>query len=197
VRLPGTGIYDTKVISRKRANRQRASRIAPSSDHRLDGPPPAGWFPDPHGGAFRRYWDGRAWTQATDEPAHANHTDFGSPTDDVSQTSSDVPDLDAPYGRYEPTGMPLSDKKATTAAKLQLFLGLLGAGRFYIGSFRIAFRQLGLGIVGFVLAQVTAHADTASGFAGMLLLGRIVWGVVDAVRMLRGVIPDGRGRKLR
>ncbi|MFZ0905018.1 MAG: TM2 domain-containing protein [Mycobacterium sp.] len=100
-------------------------------------------------------------------------------------------------GRDEATGEPLSDKKATTAAKLQVFLGLLGAGRFYIGSFKIGFRQLGLGIVGFVLAQVTAHADTASGFVGMLLFGGIVWGFGDAARMLRRTIPDGQGRKLR
>jgi hypothetical protein len=31
--------------------------------------PPAGWYPDPSGAAFRRYWDGRQWTTATDPPA--------------------------------------------------------------------------------------------------------------------------------
>lgn len=24
--------------------------------------PPAGWYPDPHGGKSSRYWDGRAWS---------------------------------------------------------------------------------------------------------------------------------------
>jgi hypothetical protein len=27
---------------------------------------PAGWYPDPAGGSFRRYWDGYRWTSATD-----------------------------------------------------------------------------------------------------------------------------------
>lgn len=26
---------------------------------------PAGWYPDPHGGDHRRWWDGKAWTQHT------------------------------------------------------------------------------------------------------------------------------------
>jgi hypothetical protein len=27
---------------------------------------PPGWYPDPAGGATRRYWDGQAWTQAVE-----------------------------------------------------------------------------------------------------------------------------------
>jgi len=29
--------------------------------------PPAGWYPDPAGSNARRYWDGRAWTQAVEQ----------------------------------------------------------------------------------------------------------------------------------
>lgn len=31
----------------------------------MTGQPPPGWYPDPGGRAFQRYWDGRAWTAAT------------------------------------------------------------------------------------------------------------------------------------
>ena len=31
----------------------------------MTGQPPAGWYPDPSGRPFQRYWDGRAWTTGT------------------------------------------------------------------------------------------------------------------------------------
>lgn len=56
---------------------------------------------------------------------------------------------DAPYG-YDSDGRPLSDKSKKTAGLLQLFLGGLGAGRFYTGHIGIAVAQLltvgGLGV---------------------------------------------------
>jgi len=30
---------------------------------------PAGWYPDPYGGALRRYWDGTTWTAHVEQPA--------------------------------------------------------------------------------------------------------------------------------
>src|SRR6202012_2251190 len=54
-------------------------------------------------------------------------------------------DPQAPFGRDPATGLPLSDKSAAAAGLLQLFLGLFGAGRFYIGSTQIAVAQLGGG----------------------------------------------------
>ena len=30
--------------------------------------PPAGWYPDPAGGANQRYWDGQTWTEQTTPP---------------------------------------------------------------------------------------------------------------------------------
>ncbi len=72
VRIPGTGIYDTKVVSRpprKHASGKEMNSIMPPNQHQPPvGPPSAGWYRDPGGGAFRRYWDGHQWTQATDEP---------------------------------------------------------------------------------------------------------------------------------
>jgi TM2 domain-containing membrane protein YozV len=56
---------------------------------------------------------------------------------------------DAPYG-YDQQGRPYSDKSKTIAGILQILLGCLGAGRFYVGSIGIGVAQLltcgGLGI---------------------------------------------------
>ena len=60
-----------------------------------------------------------------------------------------VPTPDAPYG-YDPQGRPYSDKSKIVAGVLQIFLGGLGAGRWYVGSTGVAIAQLltcgGLGI---------------------------------------------------
>lgn len=41
--------------------------------------PPAGWYPDPYGGAGQRYWDGRAWDLSTPVGAGISSAD---PADD-------------------------------------------------------------------------------------------------------------------
>ncbi|WP_112471148.1 TM2 domain-containing protein [Streptomyces triticisoli] len=60
-----------------------------------------------------------------------------------------VPTPDAPYG-YDPQGRPYSDKSKIVAGVLQLFLGGLGIGRFYVGSVGVGIAQLltcgGLGL---------------------------------------------------
>src|SRR5262245_28324696 len=48
----------------------------------------------------------------------------------------------APYGIEPVTGLPYSEKSKIVAGLLQLFLGSLGAGRFYTGHFGIAIAQL-------------------------------------------------------
>src|SRR5208337_5267200 len=99
-------------------------------------------------------------------------------------------DPQAPFGRDPATGMPLSDKSATTAGLLQLFLGLFGIGRFYIDSTKIAVAQLCLGLFGVLF--------TLFCFLGFpFLLGGIIWAVVDAIMMFTGSVKDNYGRKLR
>ncbi len=99
-------------------------------------------------------------------------------------------DPQAPFGRDPVTGIPLSDKSATTAGLLQLFLGLFGIGRFYIDSTQIAAAQLCLGLVGVLFSLFC--------FLGFpFLLGGIVWGIVDAIMMFTGNVKDNYGRKLR
>lgn len=99
-------------------------------------------------------------------------------------------DPQAPYGRDPVTGLPLSDKSATTAGLLQLFLGLFGIGRFYIDSTQIAVAQLCLGLFGVLFSLFC--------FLGFpVLLGGIVWAIVDAILIFTGSVKDKDGRKLR
>lgn len=99
-------------------------------------------------------------------------------------------DPHAPYGRDPVTGLPLSDKSATTAGLLQLFLGLFGIGRFYIDSTQIAVAQLCLGLFGVLFSLFC--------FLGFpVLLGGIVWAIVDAILIFTGRVKDKDGRKLR
>lgn len=99
-------------------------------------------------------------------------------------------DPHAPYGRDPVTGLPLSDTSATTAGLLQLFLGLFGIGRFYIDSTQIAVAQLCLGLFGVLFSLFC--------FLGFpVLLGGIVWAIVDAILIFTGSVKDKDGRKLR
>ncbi|WP_133912796.1 TM2 domain-containing protein [Streptomyces sp. NBC_00582] len=52
-----------------------------------------------------------------------------------------VPTPEAPYG-VDPLGRPYSDKSKIVAGVLQLFLGTLGIGRFYVGSVGVGIAQL-------------------------------------------------------
>ncbi|MEB4209695.1 TM2 domain-containing protein [Mycobacterium sp. 94-17] len=99
-------------------------------------------------------------------------------------------DPQAPFGRDHTTGLPLSDKSATTAGLLQLFLGVFGIGRFYIDSTQIAVAQLCVGLFG-VLFSLFCF------FGVPVLLGSVVWAIVDAILMFTGSVKDDHGRKLR
>ncbi|MGH3968245.1 MAG: NINE protein [Mycobacterium sp.] len=99
-------------------------------------------------------------------------------------------DPQAPFGRDPVTGLPLSDKSATTAGLLQLFLGLFGAGRFYLESTQIAVAQLCLGLFGILFSLFC--------FLGFpVLLGAVIWAIVDAILIFTGSVKDNHGRKLR
>jgi TM2 domain-containing membrane protein YozV len=98
-------------------------------------------------------------------------------------------DPQAPYGRDPATGVPLSDKSAVAAGCLQLFFGFLGVGRFYIGSTNVAVAQLCLGLFGLFFSLFF--------FGFPLLLGVIIWAVIDAIMMFTGSVTDNYGRKLR
>jgi len=79
----------------------------------------------------------------------------------------------APYGRHPVTGEPFSDKQKIVAGLLQIFLGGLGAGRWYLGDNGIALAQL----------------FTCGGLG--------VWALIDGIMMLTGNVRDKQGRPLR
>ncbi|MER7677974.1 TM2 domain-containing protein [Streptomyces sp. NPDC096934] len=82
-------------------------------------------------------------------------------------------DPNAPYG-YDPYGRPYSDKSKIVAGILQLTLGTLGVGRFYMGS-------VGIGI---------AQLFTCGGFG--------IWALIDGIMLLTGnSATDAEGRVLR
>ncbi|MEV0217940.1 TM2 domain-containing protein [Streptomyces sp. NPDC050704] len=82
-------------------------------------------------------------------------------------------DPSAPYG-YDPFGRPYSDKSKIVAGVLQLTLGTLGIGRFYIGS-------VGVGV---------AQLLTCGGLG--------IWALIDGIMLLVGnSATDSQGRPLR
>lgn len=97
----------------------------------------------------------------------------------LRSTSSAVRRLSAtavprgPYG-VDAYGRPLSDKSKLVAGLLQLFLGTLGIGRFYLG-------YTGLGVAMLLLSWLTCG----------------IWPLVDAILILLGRVPDSDGRTLR
>jgi TM2 domain-containing membrane protein YozV len=123
--------------------------------------PGAGWYPDPSGGPAPKYWDGLQWIESP--PARSA---------DVAAYGG------AGYQGVDPYGRPLSDKSKVVAGLLQLFLGGLGVGRFYLGYVGIGFAQIAITI--FTL-----------GLAGW------IWPLVDAILILTGKVTDAQGRTLR
>jgi TM2 domain-containing membrane protein YozV len=94
-------------------------------------------------------------------------------------------DLAAPFGR-DLSGRPLSDKSKVSAGLLQIFLGWLGAGRFYTGHTGIALGQLGLTVVGWLTSVL--------GIGVILVLGAGVWALVDGIVLLSSSsATDSRG----
>lgn len=81
-------------------------------------------------------------------------------------------DPTAPYGRA-PNGEPYSDKQKVVAGLLQIFLGGVGAGRWYLGDTGIALAQL----------------FTCGGLG--------IWALIDGIMMLTGNVRDKYGRPLR
>lgn len=80
----------------------------------------------------------------------------------------------APFG-VDPQGRPYSDKSKVVAGVLQLFLGGLGAGRFYVGSTGVAIAQLltcgGLGVWALIDAILFFTSNDRTDSQGRILRG--------------------------
>ncbi|OBI44996.1 NINE protein [Mycobacterium colombiense] len=146
------------------------------------GEPPWGWQPPSYGSQPNQYTPPPGYPPPQAYPGHSGYPAYPGYPGYV--------DPQAPYGRDPVSGLPLSDKSATTAGLLQLFLGLFGVGRFYIDTTQIAVAQLCLGLFGVLFSLFC--------FLGFpVLLGGIVWAIVDAILIFTGSVKDNHGRKLR
>jgi TM2 domain-containing membrane protein YozV len=81
------------------------------------------------------------------------------------------------YYAVDAYGRPLSDKSKLVAGLLQIFLGSLGIGRFYLGYTTIGVLQL-------VVSLFTCGIGS-------------IWGLIDGIMILIGNVPDAQGRTLR
>lgn len=94
-----------------------------------------------------------------------------------------------PFGQDPRTGLPYSNKSRVGAGLLQLFLGHLGVGRFYIGSSGVGLAQLLMFLVGLATIWI--------GIGIVLVGGVALWALIDAIMILTGSVRDGRGLPLR
>lgn len=88
-----------------------------------------------------------------------------------------APSQYAPYGIDPVSGLPYSDKSKLVAGLLQVFLGSLGIGRFYLG-------DIGLGVAQILVTFLT------------LGIGAL-WPLIDGIMLLAGSPRDRNGRPLR
>ncbi|GAA3779295.1 TM2 domain-containing protein [Streptomyces chiangmaiensis] len=83
-------------------------------------------------------------------------------------------DPNAPYG-YDPFGRPYSDKSKIVAGVLQLALGTLGVGRFYLGNVGMGLAQLftcgGLGIWALIDGIILLTSENQTDAQGRILRG--------------------------
>jgi len=89
-----------------------------------------------------------------------------------------APNPAAPYGVHPVTGIPYSDKSKLVAGILQILLGGLGIGRFYIGDTKIGVWQI-------VVTILTCGIGA-------------IWGLIDGIMILvNDNTTDAQGRPLR
>ncbi len=76
-----------------------------------DTTPAAGWYPDPHGSAAHRWWDGQQWTSATSEAGeHAPAADTAGATTASASEVGSAPSS-APEAVAQPPARPWHHKK--------------------------------------------------------------------------------------
>jgi len=91
------------------------------------------------------------------------------------------------------------EKNKTTALLLCIFLGIFGAHRFYVGKIGSAIGMLALLIVSVCgsLGADTEGSIEATMVAGFLLLGFLVWWIIDIVMIGNGSFKDSMGNPLK
>lgn len=116
-----------------------------------------------------------------EQPAQATPPPYGQPQGGYAAPPAGgyaAPNPAAPYGVHPVTGVPYSDKSKLVAGILQILIGGLGIGRFYIGDTKIGVWQI-------VVTVLTC------GFGA-------IWGLIDGIMILvKDDTTDAQGRPLR
>lgn len=148
--------------------------------------PPAQTYGAPNAPAPQGYGQGPQQPFGQPGPGQAG---YGAPGQPLGAMGATGPGGPAPFGYDPATGLPYSDKSKVAAGLLQLFLGTLGVGRFYLGDSSTGGIQLALFIVGFITSFL---------FIGFFILaGLSIWVLIDAIMILTGSVRDPQGRPLR
>ncbi|GAA1424636.1 NINE protein [Agrococcus citreus] len=146
--------------------------------------PSPGWYDDARG--HRRWWDGRQWSAAA---TPTGPLDIAPPISAPTPTSRLDPrmmrDTTLPSAVVHHHVVHAPAKELSVAYLLLLFLGTLGAHRFYLGRNGSAAAMLSLTIVGTLTTMV---------LVGFLLLAAVaVWWVVDLF-VTPGMVRDENRR---
>lgn len=137
---------------------------------------------EPQSQPFAPGYEAPSWGQPT---AQFSTAGAGVPTN-ISQPQTGAvaqygvsysPVVQAPFGHDPVTGLPYSEKSKLVAGLLQIFLGGLGVGRFYLGN------------IGMAIAQIVVTVLTL-GFGAL-------WPLIDGIVLLAGSPRDRYGRPLR
>ena len=115
----------------------------------------------------------QGWTGTQDYAPYQQQPGYGLAT----PVNPYAPQALAPYGVDPLSGLPYSDKSKLVAGLLQIFLGGLGIGRFYLGN------------AGMAIAQILVTFVTL-GFGAL-------WPLIDGIVLLAGQPRDRAGRPLR
>ena len=145
-------------------------------------PQAPGWYPDPSGVPGRRFFNGTDWTVH-----RQNHPQV------VSVTDTELVESVEPQR---------STKSPILGGLLQLFFGMWGVGRFYIGSKHMGAVQLGLWlsplllyvVVGFALTVISTSALMVGLFIWVPLS---IWVFIDALVIMTGNAKDSKGRPVK
>jgi hypothetical protein len=92
------------------------------------------------------------------------------------------------------TGEPLSSRSSLTAGLLQVFLGGVGAGRFYTGHVALAFAQMS---VAWGILVIGLCAGFALVVPWLFMWVGFIWPVIDGIVLLAGNQRDSDGYRLR
>ena len=93
----------------------------------------------------------------------------------------------------------VSSKSRLATTLLALFLGYVGAHRFYLGKIVTAILMLVLGVLGIATFVLGAAGRTTTwiGIAGVFLACVIIWVLIDFIFAVAGIMKDKEGKPIK